>query len=171
LAAAGNNIFTLASSSNGSSSSNNNSASDTISTSAPDHTPFPIPSLASTSNLDNDVTSNNTRASTSNSSLTGDFSDEENNKADRSEGFDAQSGKSKKGNDCPPTSPPKNRTGFRGAEDDDNRIATPIIINSQEFTALLDPGASMSFIDRDVADYLQISSTLEKDTSIAAIIR
>ncbi|KAF9407838.1 hypothetical protein BGZ76_005977, partial [Entomortierella beljakovae] len=49
--------------------------------------------------------------------------------------------------------------GFRGS--DSNRVAVPIVINDNEYTALLDTGSTLSFIHSELADTLQITSKSE----------
>jgi hypothetical protein len=50
------------------------------------------------------------------------------------------------------------KTGFRGAKEGDNRIAVPITIESITYTALLDPGSTVSIIHTEVAKDLNIQT-------------
>jgi len=48
--------------------------------------------------------------------------------------------------------------GFRGAQEGDNRIAVPIVIYGETYTALLDCGSEVSFIHSDLAKELGIKT-------------
>jgi len=57
-------------------------------------------------------------------------------------------------------------TGFRGPEQGDNRIAIPIVIKGETYTAFLDSGATHSVIDRNVAKDLGIKCSVLADQKI-----
>ncbi|KAG0303751.1 hypothetical protein BGZ99_002582, partial [Dissophora globulifera] len=74
-----------------------------------------------------------------------------------------QHDKKKKKTSVNPETRAARKIGYRGVEEGDNRIAVPILLEGQLYTALLDPGSNVSYINSEVAKDIGQKTAILKD--------